>query len=304
MSADKEAVFHKYTQLIPFYYAPTLVHLKQLNLGKNKLTEQEVNLLINGISLSPSVNSLNLWGCELTDKQIEAISQVIPKSNIRELNLGNNQKISSGQGYLRQLESSEITSLDLSWNDLGSEGAKHLSSYLTKNKCLTFLDLSAVGLQDDDLAILISALQKNDTLTHLNLQNNPLTAKSHTLISNLLKSNKGLKFLSLRALNLGDDGVNVLSEGLSFNKSIRILDLKNNGIENHGFSTLLKAISKTNVEQLQLEWNKISDGEQALGIIPTTQLNSVLLKGNSIKSEKLIQLEKSVAAAVSEREKK
>ena len=45
-----------------------------------------------------------------------------------------------------------LTNLDLSYNDLGSEGAKHLSEALKENTTLTNLDLSSNNLGSEPVA--------------------------------------------------------------------------------------------------------------------------------------------------------
>jgi len=300
-TAEKEAFFNKYSQIIPFYYAPSLISIKELNLGKTKINEREFQQLLNGLSQSLSLTGINLWSCELTDQQIESLSQVISKSKlIKELNIGSNPKITS-PGYLGHLESSLLSKLVLAWNKLGNEGANHLASYLTKNIALRYLDISAVDIQDEGLAALISALKQNNTLTHLNLQNNNISNKSFPLLSDLLQSNKGLTYLSLRALNLGDEGVSILTKGLSQNKTLTTLDLQNNGIENNAFSHLLKILSQTHLQHLLLQWNNISNGYDVLCIIPSSKIVSVSLLGNKMKQLDIGGIEKEISKLVKER---
>jgi len=297
---DKEAYWNKYSQVIPFYYAPHLIVIKELNLGKNKISEKDLQLLINGLSQNKTLTGLNLWGCELTDQMIVLISKVISQTKINELNIGNNPKITN-HAYLTTLESSTVTKLVLNWNNLGNEGAKHLASLLTNNTTLQYLDLSAVDIQDNGLAVIILALQKNNSLTHLNLQNNNISDKSFTLLSDLLQTNKGLTYLSLRALNLGDNGVSILSKGLSANQTLTALDLQNNKIDNSGFFDILNAVNKTNLEHLHLQWNNIRNCNDVLGFIPSSKLVSVNLQGNKTKEEAIIRLEKEIAKLALER---
>jgi len=304
MSAEeKETIWNKYTYKIPFYYAPNLVPLTQLNLGKNRLTEQDLKHLTSALPQCPTLTEVNLWGCELSDEQVTAISSVITNTHIKELNLGNNPKIKST--FLEHLESSKVTTLNLSWNDLGDEGAKNVASLLSTNKSITSLDLSAVNFKDDEIAILISALLgNNNTLQYLNIQNNQISAKSFRLLSQLLKTNRSLTYLSLRALYLGNEGVDLLSDGLLSNKTLLTLDLQNNNIDNSGLARIIIALPSTNLEHLHLEWNKISNPEDILTVVGKSRLLAVHLRGNSIKQEAIIKIEQQIAQLVTERNKK
>jgi len=158
-----------------------------------------------------------------------------------------------------------------------------------------------VDIQDEGLSVLVSALQKNNSLTHLILTNNNISAKSFTSLSNLFH-NTNLTYLSLRALNIGDEGVSIIAKGLASNQTtLTTLDLQNNKIGNNGFTSLLKVLSNTNLQQLFLQWNNISNGKDVIGIIPSTKLISVSLQGNKMREQDIGLIEKMIEKLVKER---
>ena len=71
-------------------------------------------------------------------------------------------------------KNSTLTSIDLSYNNIGDEGVASMAAALEKNSTLTSIDLRANDIGVEGAASLAAALEKNSTLTSLDLQLNEI----------------------------------------------------------------------------------------------------------------------------------
>ena len=62
-----------------------------------------------------------------------------------------------------------MTSLDLSYNDIGKEEAVAIAEALKNNSTLTFLNLTFKEIGIEGAVVIAEALKKNSTLTSLDL---------------------------------------------------------------------------------------------------------------------------------------
>ena len=107
-------------------------------------------------------------------------------------------------GQLRCLarNDSGLTTLDLTWSQIGDTGATALTQALSFNSTLTTLDLSHIQMEDTGAAAISQALSSNSSLTKLDLTFN----------------------------QIGDTGATALLQALSFNSSLFTLNLLNNKV--------------------------------------------------------------------------
>ena len=92
-------------------------------------------------------------------------------------------------------ENSTLTSLDLSWNEIGDKGATSMAAALEKNSTLTSLDLSENEIGHIGAASLAAALQKNSTLTSMSLRGNDIGDEGVASLAAALEKNYALEVL-------------------------------------------------------------------------------------------------------------
>ena len=92
--------------------------------------------------------------------------------------------------------SAQLTSLDLSGNSVGVEGAGLLASALLQNATLTDLSLANCDISEGCFS-LTEALKENRFLTQLNLESNSLGDMSSAKILDSLSKNSALTSLSV-----------------------------------------------------------------------------------------------------------
>ena len=90
-----------------------------------------------------------------------------------------------------------LTTLDLSWNNIGVEGATALGVALHHNTTLTTLNLKYNNIGAEGATALGVALHHNTTLTTLNLNNNNIGAEGATALGVALHHNTTLTTLDL-----------------------------------------------------------------------------------------------------------
>eukprot|EP01062_Namystynia_karyoxenos_P058414 TRINITY_DN49966_c0_g1_i1.p1 TRINITY_DN49966_c0_g1~~TRINITY_DN49966_c0_g1_i1.p1 ORF type:complete len:1829 (+),score=795.29 TRINITY_DN49966_c0_g1_i1:87-5573(+) len=130
---------------------------------------QSVHLVAQAVALNPAVRSLNMSFCDVTDKQLAVLAQLIESCpHLQEVNLSNNMITSDISCLTNALCSNRtLTTLCLRDNRIGLEGAKLLAAMLRSNEALRELDLSGNTLGDVGVKILAEGLKMNDTLQNV-----------------------------------------------------------------------------------------------------------------------------------------
>ncbi|KAI8814434.1 hypothetical protein BJ742DRAFT_864954 [Cladochytrium replicatum] len=179
-----------------------------------------------------------------------------------------------------------IQNLDMSWSDIGVNGAKLIAKYLTNNSTLQHLDLGANNIGKEGARALSIALERNSTLQHLDLLSNRMRDEGARALSTALERNSTLQHLYLGSNKIGDDGARALSTALEWNSTLQHLDLGGNSIGDEGAQALSTALwHNSTLQHLDLGANKVGD-EGARALLTALGRNSTLqhldLGGNNI----------------------
>ena len=130
-----------------------------------------------------------------------------------------------------------LNKLNLSFNNISSDGLKKIAKLLTEEKCaLKKLNLSNNFIGDDGCCILSEGISKNNTLISINLRSNNILNKGVTKLAKSLRSETG-------------------------NKTIKKINLSHNEIDDFGmieFCTVLKG-EKNRFTKIDISNNSLSD---------------------------------------------
>ncbi|XP_056121680.1 NACHT, LRR and PYD domains-containing protein 12-like isoform X3 [Rhinichthys klamathensis goyatoka] len=243
-------------------------HLRELNLIRNKLGDSGVKNL-SDLLMNPQfkLEKLHVCGCSITEKQSLILTSALKSnpSHLRELDLSRNKLENSGvknlsdllmnpqfkleklhlYGSISEKQSLILTSalisnpshmreLDLSGNELGNTGVKHLCDVLKDSHCkLERLRLSLCYMTDEGCSDVTSALKSNPShLRELNLSWNNLGDSGVKNLSDLLM-NPQFKLEKLDLYRCGITDVSSLTQSLTNSKALqflKVLDLRHNKI--------------------------------------------------------------------------
>jgi hypothetical protein len=137
----------------------------------------------------------------------------------------NNLGVEGARALAATLNTTKITSLYLRWNRIGDEGARSLAAAL--NATLTSLDLSCNNIGPVGARALASALNTT-CITSLCLTRNNIGDEGARSLAAALDNNSTLTRLDLAFNNIGDEGARLLAAAL--NATLTSLDLGFNDI--------------------------------------------------------------------------
>ena len=196
-----------------------------------------------------------------------------------------------------------LTTLYLSQNSIGAEGATSLSQALAVNTSLATLDLSVNGIRPEGAISLSQALAVNTSLTTLYLSQNSIGAEGATSLSQALAVNTSLTTLNLSRNSIGAEGATSLSQALAVNTSLTSLYLSQNSIGAEGATSLSQALAvNTSLTTLYLSQNSIgAEGATSLSqaLAVNTSLTTLNLSRNSIGAEGATSLFQALAVNTS-----
>ncbi|XP_068583655.1 NACHT, LRR and PYD domains-containing protein 14-like [Cebidichthys violaceus] len=195
-------------------------YLRELDLGYNSISDEGVRELVEGLS-DPNcrLKTVRLQGCAMTSHACEYLATA-----------------------LRQ--SLKLQELDLSMNEIGDDGLRHLANGLSSSECkIETLKLSQCNIEQKGCYYLASALQKNSSsLKVLDLSINMVRDKGANELF------KKCDISQLTKLEIYHCGLTVLScgsigEALKFeNSNLLELNLSNNDLKDAGFELICQGM--------------------------------------------------------------
>ncbi len=268
-----------------FAFQPDIVYFSFKNC--QNLSKQILNYIVFIISNLSNLKILDLESNRLNNEQIKILSNGLKDNKtIIALILSNNKISSEGGFYLADalLENDTIAQLYLTKNNISNDGLKSILNVITKKKKLNVLDISYNNFESSDFLIISEFLNENPTMKNLNLSGNEFDMKGAVNLGNLLSNSKNIKSLNLSNMNIiaeytpflfksfhneelyFDDnsiqeiGSILLSRAISENDILKKLSLKNTGINSIGINHLMTVIEKLkNIQEIHLENNDLDE---------------------------------------------
>lgn len=285
---------------------------KNLTLSTSDLTS--IGYVI--ATIAPFLKKLTLCSCNMRGS-IGILSRDLGAcSNLQNLDLSHSGIGASGVQSLHLDWFADLLVLNLSYNEIGDDGAIALAEGLKYSNSLTSLNLEKNEIGDDGLKVLCEPLQEHANIELLNISSNNIGDVGAVAISDCLKNYSNLLSLSIDCNKMCGDGVasvavslknckkllsfksdhnkvsdcsaRILSDSLKHCQQIQIISLSSSGLTDDGAIAFSKCLTGlTCLQTLNLDCNEIGDaGAQAL----VSSLNrshslyklTIDLKGNQI----------------------
>eukprot|EP00826_Nyctotherus_ovalis_P003451 TRINITY_DN10701_c0_g3_i2.p1 TRINITY_DN10701_c0_g3~~TRINITY_DN10701_c0_g3_i2.p1 ORF type:complete len:290 (-),score=49.82 TRINITY_DN10701_c0_g3_i2:152-1021(-) len=195
-------------------YLKTTSILTFLNLNNAGIGHEGLSYLLKGLKACTSVRVLDIGLNSLETKSSSLVLEIMLKTRIKRLNLGNNQL---GNGF--------VVVFHQCVKDI------HFT--------LTHLSLSACGFACSGLEFLFGALKRGTTLEHLELDGLKCDDDSFKKLAQFISAAMLKSFSSANSM-FGDKGIGVVSEGFANNYSLEVINFSGNRISNKGAITLCK----------------------------------------------------------------
>ena len=219
------------------------IYAEVLNIGGNKFSPDSIQFIIDGLSHNTSLEKLYMYNSKFSSENILHLAQVLRvNTRLKVLNIGKCNIQSGDSVHLaKALEENTTTQLQtlLLWgNPIGSEGAAAFTDMLATNKSLTELYMTYCSIEGEGAVCLAKALEKNSTLREFDI---PIGSKGAISFASMLKKNQCLKRLNLNDDSVGVVGALELIESLKHNMTLEKLKLSHY-CKPHSFSTLDKEL--------------------------------------------------------------
>jgi Ran GTPase-activating protein (RanGAP) involved in mRNA processing and transport len=290
----------KYNSEDEYHFKCFNENIKSIDISFN----HKINLsLISHILSLKNLSKLNLQMNSIDDKEIKSIVNYIKENNspIKTLILKNNKITSEGSVSIVDLIkfSKTLKVLDLSYNELKSEGVKKICNgiivsnstscleqlFLNGNKCndycaddifnllvnnnvkkLKMLSLSVNFFSNKGIDKILSSLRKNNYLEQLYLGENKIDAKAFSNLVNYLKFNRALKILEIKSSRINDESLNEIIKVFGDDSiPLEKINLNDNNLEFEGIAKFGQYTSKNeNLNEIKLMNNKTLKEQQAL----------------------------------------
>ncbi|KAJ4455631.1 putative leucine rich repeat only protein 3 [Paratrimastix pyriformis] len=265
-------------------------------LFNSRINDMQCIAVVDACISAGTVEALDLSRNRITDTGASALGRLIGGTPLRELDVSYNQIGTEGCEHIVQgvQASATLEVLNLAGNPVLNEGAMLVAEMLQMNTTLTRCDLSNCDLATESVIAFATVLLTNTHLLHLGLSNPRLfSLREEPLVhfAAMLRTNSTLQSLDLSKHRIRDEGVRTLCEQLAANDTLRHLSLRCNQITMEGGCAIGRMLEGSHLTTLDLSANRVDD-LGAVAIAKALQNNRFLvsldLTNNSVGEEGLV----------------
>ena len=196
----------------------------------SKLSSDSVQLIVDGLSHNTSLEKLYMNNSNFSSQNVLSLASVLRvNTSLKELDITYCNIQSSDSIHLaKALEENTTTQLHtlvLEGNPIGSEGAVAFADLLATNKSLAKLNMTHCNIPGEGAVCLAKALEKNSTLREFDISDNAIGLEGAVAFASMLTKNQFLKKLNLIDDSVGVEGAVELIESLKHNTTLEDLVL-------------------------------------------------------------------------------
>ena len=235
------------------------VNLRELDLSHNNIHVNGAVRIFNNATIF-SLKKLNISYNNITDQAADDIASFISyNSELEVLNLCHNNLNTSGTIKICKTNISKLINLDISHNNITTDAADTIATFITHNNKIQLLDLSHNELGCTNMFNSIK------TLSVLKLSNCHFINKATRKLATLLLCNAELKEIDLSHNDLSTlDIIIIFTEGLKNISGLVAINISHNMITDEATENIATVLShNTKLKELDLSYNHLS----ALGAI-------------------------------------
>lgn len=235
----KECDIERLVALLEF----NLCNIKKIRL-KIKISQELLCKLTSRINYFTSLNNFTI--VNNSDLALNILTN-IKKNKIKILKLLYNFLLDKNINILTNFiqNNNFLTSIDLSNNFFNLESLKILCNCINSTH-ITKLNLSGNNIGDMGIKFFQTLLSYNKTIKKINLSSNEIGEEGAKIIGESLKTNKYISHLNLKYNHLGDEGVKIIIETAKLNTNLKYLNLNQNKIQSR------KKISETLTNKMKI----------------------------------------------------
>ena len=165
-------------------------NLQKFSLAFNQIDSKSAVVLIEGLKNSTELLELDLSGNNIGIPGARAISQHLKCcAKLKMMDLADNDIGSKGASHIgKALKFWKICELNLSVNNIGSDGVEKFAEGLQYCRYMEMLDLSSNNIDSTSIKHLAEGLQYCRDLQHLNIADNRLTSKDEQALQKASRS--------------------------------------------------------------------------------------------------------------------
>ena len=203
-------------------------HLHTLSLNNVDLCFDVAAALAKGLKQCTCLEELNLLDCSINSEGAVALAAGLTALSLKYFRISYNTF-----GYIGALALGNVfclEALEMSHNNIGSEGTKCLAMGILECPILSVLTLDKNEIGPDGIVELAEGLNCCADLQVLSLSHNNVGSEGAAALAQGLKSCNQLQTLMLRNCNLSLDGIVTLAESFVCWRKLSTLNLSDNGI--------------------------------------------------------------------------
>ncbi|KAJ3254897.1 hypothetical protein HK103_006793 [Boothiomyces macroporosus] len=269
----------------------SLVSFEELEMNGGAFNDEGLQELCSLINPGCSLKKLSLIDCNVTDKDLIYISDLVEAGILHQLALPHNEVGTPGVYHLIEAikRNPNFTYLDVSNNQIGDAGLRYIGELLKQKNGLKTVNVGGLKEYDNGYQYLADGFTLNNQLEHISLFEAPLFPSFI----------KGLVIPSLKSLRLDDCGIDdrlalYVAEVIKCTNLVEV-DLSRNKFGAGGIYHITEAIKfKKDLVSLDLCGNPIgSEGFKHIGnLLTTSHIRRLILDATKIETQGMINLVK------------
>lgn len=242
---------------------------------------QELHKTLDSITIPGNeIVSINLSNYEMEDVEVQALQRALMNSECKVSTVDLSYKDIGNTGASSIAEAvrvnKSLTHLYLTSNNIWPDGALSIAEALLHNKTLSFLGLSHNRMGNAGVSRIAKAVMNHQSITHLDFSINQVDSFGVLSIAELLQHNRTLTSLQFSYNRIGPNGASSIANSLRRNETLTLITLDSCQIGSSGTSSIAEALKiNRGLAYLDLSYNDIKD-DGASEIAEAIMVNSSL----------------------------